>query len=51
MWELCKRLDSPAASVVAWRLGHSEMPNAKFLALVEILMEIDPDWTNKTAST
>ena len=48
--ELCKRLESPSGSIEAWRLGHTEMPSAKFLVLVDILMEIDPHWTNKTAA-
>jgi hypothetical protein len=49
MWELCKRLESPSASIEAWRIGQSEMPNAKLLLLVDILMEIDPEWTNKAS--
>ena len=43
--ELCHRLAVPEASVRAWRLGHATMPEYKFLRLVDILMELDPSWT------
>lgn len=41
--ELCKRLGTPAATVQAWRAGHEEMPDAQFLKVVDLLLEIDPD--------
>ena len=44
---LSERLGSPAGAIMAWRLGHATMPEGKFLILVDILMEIDPDWTSK----
>jgi hypothetical protein len=51
MGELCKRLDSPSSSIEAWRLGHTTMPDGKFLLLVEVLMQIDPHWTNQNSPT
>jgi len=41
------RLGSPAESIKAWSLGHATMPERKFLALVDILTELDPDWNRK----
>ena len=43
--ELCHRLAAPETAVRAWRLGHSTMPEYKFLRLVDILTELDPSWT------
>jgi len=40
--ELCKRLGATAASVQAWRTGQEEMPDALFLELVDLLIELDP---------
>jgi hypothetical protein len=28
-------------------MGHATMPESKFLALVDILNELEPDWTDK----
>jgi hypothetical protein len=44
--ELSRRLGAPAASLRAWRLGHATMPGSKFLKLVDILIKLDPDWTD-----
>jgi hypothetical protein len=44
--ELCHRLVAPEAAIRAWRLGHSRMPDSKFLQLVDILTELDPSWTD-----
>jgi transcriptional regulator with XRE-family HTH domain len=41
--ELCRRLGTTASTLQAWRLGHEEMPDAQFLKLVDLLLEIDPD--------
>jgi hypothetical protein len=41
---LSEMLGSPAATIVAWRSGHADMPHAKFLLLVDILTKIDPHW-------
>jgi hypothetical protein len=46
MTELCKRLGSPPSAVIAWRQGDTTMPEGKFLILVDLLTELDPDWTN-----
>lgn len=43
--ELSVRLGSPVGSIKAWRTGDATMPERKFLALVEILTELDPSWT------
>jgi hypothetical protein len=45
--ELSRRLGSPAGSIRAWRSGHATMPQDKFLQLVDILAELDPDWADK----
>jgi hypothetical protein len=44
--ELSIRLGSPADSIRAWRMGHATMPERKFLKLVDILSELDPNWNN-----
>src|SRR3954464_11902198 len=44
--ELCARLVAHEMSVHSWRFGHVEMPNEKFLLLVEILTDLDPQWSN-----
>ena len=44
--ELCRRLGGPD-STKAWRFGHATMPDHKFLLLVDILTELDPNWTDK----
>lgn len=40
--ELCKRLGATPANVQAWRTGREEMPDALFLKLVDLLIELDP---------
>lgn len=44
--ELCRRLVAVAPETLlrAWRLGHSTMPEYKFLRRVDILTELDPSW-------
>jgi hypothetical protein len=42
--ELSLRLGSPVSSIHAWKLGHASMPENKFLLLVDILTQIDPQW-------
>lgn len=44
--ELCARLGVPAMVVQAWRFGHVEMPNDKFLLLVDLLTALDPQWSD-----
>ena len=41
--ELCKRLGTTPATIQAWRIGQEEMPDAQFLNVVDLLLEIDPD--------
>ena len=43
--ELAKRLHTVPSIIHAWRLGHDTMPEYKFLALVDILSGLEPDWT------
>jgi hypothetical protein len=45
--ELSRRLGVHETTVHAWRLGHATMPEHTFLRLVDILTELDPDWTAK----
>ena len=42
--ELCRRLVVPEELLRAWKRGHTTMPQYKFLRLVDILTELDPDW-------
>ena len=41
--ELCRRLRTTPATLQAWRVGQEEMPDAQFLDLVDLLLEIDPE--------
>jgi hypothetical protein len=47
--QLCVRLGVPEIVVQAWRVGDVEMPNAKFLLLVDLLTELDPQWSSAPA--
>jgi len=47
MDELSRRLQAPATTIRAWQFGHATMPEYKFLRLVDILTELDPDWVDK----
>jgi hypothetical protein len=47
--QLCLRLGVPEIVLHAWRLGDIEMPNEKFLLLVDLLGELDPQWSNALA--
>ena len=47
MLELSVRLGSPAESIKAWRMGHATMPERKFLLLVDILTDLDPNWVEQ----
>jgi hypothetical protein len=42
--ELCRRLVAPETMIRAWGIGHTTMPEHKFLRLVDILTELDPSW-------
>jgi hypothetical protein len=46
--ELCRRLDVIDTAIQAWRLGHAEVPDQKFLQLVDILTQLDPSWLAST---
>ena len=45
--ELSKRLGEHETAIRAWRFGHATMPEHKFLQLVDMLIELDPNWTDK----
>ena len=45
--ELSRRLGAHESTIRAWRFGHATMPEHKFLVLVDILTELDPNWTDK----
>ena len=45
--ELANRLRTTPDIVRAWQMGHVTMPEYKFLRLVDILNELEPDWTDK----
>ena len=47
MAELCERLGTTPTTVQAWRLGHAEMPDRTFLALVDLLTELEPGWMSR----
>jgi len=47
--ELCARLGVHEMSVHSWRFGHADMPHQKFLLLVDLLTELDPQWSNAVA--
>jgi len=42
--ELARRLGMPPETVTAWRDGMATMPERKFLKLVDVLTDLDPDW-------
>ena len=42
--ELAVRLKAPATTVRAWRMGHATMPERKFLLLVDLLAQLEPQW-------
>jgi len=50
MEELSKRLGVPETTIRAWMFGHATMPEHKFLRLVDILSDIEPDWTDKVGT-
>ena len=48
--ELAHRLHTVPNVIQAWRMGHATMPEYKFLRLVDILNELEPDWTDNAES-
>ncbi len=44
MRELARRLKATEHTVMGWRDGHASMPERKFLALVDLLDEVDSSW-------
>jgi hypothetical protein len=47
MEELCRQLNASESSIRAWMFGHATMAEYKFLRLVDILTELDPQWIDK----
>jgi CheY-like chemotaxis protein len=45
--ELCSRLGAPETTIRGWRFGHGDMPQDKFLRLVDLLTQLDPDWVKR----
>jgi hypothetical protein len=43
MERLSQRLGAPDTTIRAWRFGHATMPEHKFLRLVDLLAELDPN--------
>ena len=43
--EVCKRLNATETMIRAWADGHATMPEHTFLRLVDILMDLDPKWS------
>ena len=44
MEELARRLKAPESTVRAWRDGHAPIPQQKFVALIDVMIEVNPDW-------
>ena len=42
--DLAARIGAPASTVRAWRMGHATMPERKYLKLVDLLAELEPQW-------
>ena len=38
------RLKARDTTLRAWRDGHSAIPQSKFIILVELMSEVDPNW-------
>jgi len=47
--DLCKRLNVTETMIGAWAAGHATMPEHTFLRLVDILMDLDPRWSEGIA--
>lgn len=45
MDELSRQLGAPDSTIRTWRMGHASMPDRKFLKLVDILTDLDPNWS------
>ena len=48
---LCSRLGASETGIRGWRLGHADMPEDKFLRLVDLLAELDPGWVKREQAT
>jgi hypothetical protein len=50
MEALAERLRAHPDTIRAWRDGHATMPERKFLLLVDILTDLDPNWRHDSSS-
>jgi len=42
--QLAQRINSPVSLLLAWRDGHATMPREKFMALVDLLLDLGIGW-------
>ncbi|MFN2643395.1 MAG: hypothetical protein ABR570_00245 [Burkholderiales bacterium] len=47
---LCQRLGTTRTAIQAWRMGHVEMPDRDFVALVDLLTDLEPGWMSAPQS-
>jgi CheY-like chemotaxis protein len=45
--ELCRRLGATQTTIRGWRFGDGQMPQDKFLRLVDLLAALEPDWVRR----
>jgi len=45
--EVARRLGVSPKEIELWRSGRREVPDALFLLLVDLLIDIDPKWLDK----
>ena len=46
--ELSRQLGVPAEQIRGWRMGRGTIPERKWFKLVDILMNVDPNWDEMT---
>jgi len=44
---LAEKLNASVGEIIAWRMGHAVMPERKWLKLVDILLDLDPEWITR----
>ena len=49
MEELSRRLGAADTTIRDWRMGLATMPERKWLRLVDILVDLDPNWDDDKA--
>ena len=48
MEELSRRINAPAEQIRGWRMGRATMPERKWFMLIDILLDVDPNWDEMT---